>query len=63
MGPNALRYADRVLAILRAGGVPDELADRFADDDPTSASSCCSTSSSTDSPSEPTSDLQLGRVA
>jgi len=26
MGPNALRYADRVLAILRAGGVPDELA-------------------------------------
>jgi AcrR family transcriptional regulator len=26
MGPNALRYAERVLAILRAGGVPDELA-------------------------------------
>lgn len=26
MGPNALRHADRVLAILRAGGVPDELA-------------------------------------
>ena len=23
MGPNALRYADRVLAILRAGGPPD----------------------------------------
>ena len=26
LGPHALRYADRVLAILRAGGVPDELA-------------------------------------
>ncbi|HKA97465.1 MAG TPA: TetR/AcrR family transcriptional regulator C-terminal domain-containing protein, partial [Streptosporangiaceae bacterium] len=26
MGPNALRYAERVLAILRAGGVPDQLA-------------------------------------
>jgi AcrR family transcriptional regulator len=26
MGPNALRHADRVLAILRTGGVPDELA-------------------------------------
>ena len=26
MGPNALRYADRVLAILRAGGLPDALA-------------------------------------
>jgi AcrR family transcriptional regulator len=26
MGPNALRYSERVLAILRAGGVPDELA-------------------------------------
>jgi AcrR family transcriptional regulator len=26
MGPNALRYSDRVLAILRAGGVPDDLA-------------------------------------
>jgi AcrR family transcriptional regulator len=26
MGPNALRYADRVLAILRGGGLPDELA-------------------------------------
>jgi AcrR family transcriptional regulator len=26
LGPNALRYADRVLAILRAGGVPDGLA-------------------------------------
>jgi AcrR family transcriptional regulator len=26
LGPNALRYADRVLAILRAGGVPDDLA-------------------------------------
>jgi AcrR family transcriptional regulator len=26
MGPNALRYADRVLAILRAGGLPDEHA-------------------------------------
>jgi AcrR family transcriptional regulator len=26
MGPNALRYSDRVLAILRAGGVPDQLA-------------------------------------
>jgi AcrR family transcriptional regulator len=26
MGPNALRYADRLLAILRAGGLPPELA-------------------------------------
>jgi AcrR family transcriptional regulator len=26
MGPNALRYSDRVIAILRAGGLPDELA-------------------------------------
>ena len=26
MGPNALRYIERVLAILRAGGVPDDLA-------------------------------------
>src|SRR5919197_1295412 len=26
MGPNALRYSDRVLAVLRAGGVPAELA-------------------------------------
>ena len=26
LGPNALRYADRVLAILRAGGLSDELA-------------------------------------
>jgi AcrR family transcriptional regulator len=26
MGPNALAYSERVLAILRAGGVPDELA-------------------------------------
>jgi len=26
MGPNALRYADRVLAILRTGGLPDALA-------------------------------------
>jgi AcrR family transcriptional regulator len=26
MGPNALRYTERVVAILRAGGVPDELA-------------------------------------
>jgi len=26
LGPNALRYADRVLAILRAGGLPDPLA-------------------------------------
>jgi AcrR family transcriptional regulator len=26
MGPNALRYSERVLAILRAGGVPDGLA-------------------------------------
>jgi TetR/AcrR family transcriptional regulator, tetracycline repressor protein len=26
MGPNALRYAERLLAILRAGGVPDWLA-------------------------------------
>src|SRR5215469_18487022 len=26
MGPNALRYSERVLAILRAGGVPDDLA-------------------------------------
>jgi AcrR family transcriptional regulator len=26
MGPNALRYSDRVIAILRAGGVPDHLA-------------------------------------
>jgi AcrR family transcriptional regulator len=26
MGPNALRYSERLLAILRAGGVPDELA-------------------------------------
>jgi AcrR family transcriptional regulator len=28
MGPNALRYSERVLAILRAGGVPDGLAVR-----------------------------------
>jgi AcrR family transcriptional regulator len=26
LGPNALRYADRVLGILRAGGLPDSLA-------------------------------------
>lgn len=26
MGPNALRYSERVLAVLRAGGVPDRLA-------------------------------------
>ena len=26
LGPNALRYADRVLGILRAGGLPDDLA-------------------------------------
>jgi AcrR family transcriptional regulator len=26
LGPNALKYAERVLAILRAGGLPDELA-------------------------------------
>jgi AcrR family transcriptional regulator len=26
LGPNALRYSERVLAILRAGGVPDQLA-------------------------------------
>jgi AcrR family transcriptional regulator len=26
MGPNAVRYSERVLAILRAGGVPDKLA-------------------------------------
>src|ERR687897_489864 len=26
MGPNALRYSERVLAILRGGGVPDQLA-------------------------------------
>jgi AcrR family transcriptional regulator len=26
MGPNALRYEERLLALLRAGGVPDELA-------------------------------------
>ncbi len=26
LGPNALRYSERVLAILRAGGVPDRLA-------------------------------------
>jgi AcrR family transcriptional regulator len=26
MGPNALTYSERVLAILRAGGVPDQLA-------------------------------------
>jgi AcrR family transcriptional regulator len=26
MGPNALRYTERVVAILRAGGVPDRLA-------------------------------------
>ncbi len=26
VGPNALRYSERVLAILRAGGVPDQLA-------------------------------------
>jgi TetR/AcrR family tetracycline transcriptional repressor len=26
MGPNALAYSERVLAILRAGGVPDQLA-------------------------------------
>src|ERR671937_1244869 len=26
MGPNALRWSERVLAILRAGGVPDQLA-------------------------------------
>jgi hypothetical protein len=26
MGPNALRYADRHVAILRAGGLPDALA-------------------------------------
>jgi AcrR family transcriptional regulator len=26
MGPNALRFSERVLAVLRAGGVPDDLA-------------------------------------
>jgi AcrR family transcriptional regulator len=26
LGPHSLRYADRVLALLRAGGLPDELA-------------------------------------
>jgi AcrR family transcriptional regulator len=26
MGPNAVRYSERLLAILRAGGVPDQLA-------------------------------------
>jgi AcrR family transcriptional regulator len=26
MGPNALEYSERVLAVLRAGGVPDQLA-------------------------------------
>jgi AcrR family transcriptional regulator len=26
MGPNALRFSERVLAVLRAGGVPDQLA-------------------------------------
>jgi tetracycline repressor-like protein len=26
MGPNALRYADRLIAILRAGGLPDAIA-------------------------------------
>jgi AcrR family transcriptional regulator len=26
MGPNALRYSERILAVLRAGGVPDDLA-------------------------------------
>jgi TetR/AcrR family tetracycline transcriptional repressor len=26
LGPNALRYSERVLAILRAGGIPDRLA-------------------------------------
>jgi AcrR family transcriptional regulator len=26
MGPNALRFSERILAILRAGGLPDELA-------------------------------------
>jgi AcrR family transcriptional regulator len=26
MGPNAIRYSERVLAMLRAGGVPDQLA-------------------------------------
>ena len=26
MGPNALRYSERVLAILRAGGLPPDLA-------------------------------------
>jgi TetR/AcrR family tetracycline transcriptional repressor len=26
MGPNALHYSERLLAILRAGGVPDQLA-------------------------------------
>lgn len=26
MGPNALRYSERILAVLREGGVPDELA-------------------------------------
>jgi AcrR family transcriptional regulator len=26
MGPNALRYSERILAVLRVGGVPDELA-------------------------------------
>jgi AcrR family transcriptional regulator len=26
MGPNALEYSERVLAVLRAGGVPDDLA-------------------------------------
>jgi AcrR family transcriptional regulator len=26
MGPNALRFSERILAVLRAGGVPDDLA-------------------------------------
>ena len=26
MGPNALRYSERILAVMRAGGVPDELS-------------------------------------
>jgi AcrR family transcriptional regulator len=26
MGPNALRFSERIMAILRAGGLPDELA-------------------------------------
>jgi hypothetical protein len=26
LGPNALRYSERVLAIMRAGGVPDQVA-------------------------------------